>query len=510
MSTVLLVLDGLGITDKTAHNALLEAKTPTIDRLMNEYPSARILGAGMAVGLPGGVSGNSVAGFTNMGAGRIVYQDLVRIDKAIEAGDFYENPVLKDTMNYVRANDSSLHLIGMISNGGAHSHMNHLYALLELAKRHDLKRVYVHCITDGSDAPSHDGISYIEELRARMRDLAIGEIASVCGRYYAMDRDNNFERIKKAYMCMTAGEGFKAANPAEAVQTAYDKGETDENIKPTAIVNGGVPVGSINDDDAIIFFNYRPDRARELTRAFCDNEFRMFKRDRKLSVRFVNLTDPDPSILNKFVAFDASPIVNSFGEYISQLGLKQLRITESEASPTVTYLFNCWVREPFDNEERLIIRSIKDVESYADHPYMNAEAVTQRLINEIDDGLYDFILCDLPNADVVGHTGSMKATKKALKGLDKCLAAIMEAVKDNASTLLVCSSHGKAEEMYDDEAGAPIMRNTMNPVPCVLVDDSRQLRLKPVGSMADIAPTLLELMGLPIPKEMTGKSLIIK
>ena len=509
MSTVLLVLDGLGITDKVVHNALMEAKTPTLDKLMNEYPAARILGAGMAVGLPGGVSGNSAAGFTNMGAGRIVYQDLVRIDKSIESGDFYDNPVLNDTMSYVKSNDSSLHLIGMISDGGAHSHMNHLYALLELAKKHDLKRVYVHCITDGSDTPAYEGINYVEKLRSRMRDLSIGEIASVCGRYYAMDRDNNYDRIKKAYLCMTMGEGFKAANPAEAVQTAYDKGETDENLKPTVVVNGGIPVGSINDDDAVIFFNYRPDRTRELTRAFCEDEFRMFKRDRKLNIRFVNLTDPDPMIINKFVAFDTPAITNNFGEYISLCGLKQLRITESEVFPTVTYFFNCGVREPYDNEERMIIRSLKDVDSYADHPYMNAEAVTQRLINEIDDGRYDFILCNLSNADTVGHTGNMKATKKALRGLDKCLEAIMEVVKDTGSTMLVCSSHGKAEEMYDEEAQAPLLRNTMNPVPCVLVDDTRQLRLKPVGSMADIAPTLLELMGLPIPKEMTGKSLII-
>ncbi len=509
-TTVLLVLDGIGMSDKAVYNALTEAKTPNLDRMMNEYPVSRILGAGMAVGLPPGVSGNSAAGFTNMGAGRIVYQDSVRIDKIIENGDFFDNQVLNDTMTYVRQNDSSLHLIGMVSDGGAHSSMGHLYALLELAKRRELKRVYVHCITDGRDTPAYEGLSYIEKLRNKMRDLSIGEIASVCGRYYAMDRDNNYDRIKRAYLCMTQGEGFKAANPAEAVQTAYNKGETDENIKPTAVVNGGVPVGAINDDDAVIFFNYRPDRARELTRAFCEDEFRMFKRDRKLAIRFVNMTDPDPSIDNKYVAFPAPIITNNFGEYISLCGLNQLRLSESEVAPTVTYFFNCGVREPYDNEERLIIRSLKDVESYAGHPYMNAEAVTQRLINEIDDGKYDFILCNLPNADVVGHTGSMKAAKKALSGIDKCLAAILETVIDNEDTMLICSSHGKAEEMYDPDEDAPLLKNTMNPVPCILVDGRRDLSLKPVGSMADIAPTLLELMGLEVPREMTGKSLLVQ
>ncbi|MCR4808039.1 MAG: 2,3-bisphosphoglycerate-independent phosphoglycerate mutase [Lachnospiraceae bacterium] len=509
MATVLLVLDGLGLSDKAVHNAIAEAKTPVLDRLMSEYPMARVLGAGMAVGLPGGMSGNAAAGFTNMGAGRIVYQELVRIDKAIESGEFYENTVLNDTMTYVKANDSSLHLIGMISNGGAHSHMNHLYALLELARRNDIKRVYVHCITDGRDTPAHEGISCVEQVRNKMRDLGVGEIASVSGRYYAMDRDNHNDRVKLAYIAMTQGEGNKAANASEAVTEAYERGESDEFIKPTVVVNGGVPVGAINDDDAVVFFNFRSDRARELTRAFCDEEFRMFKRDRRLNIRFVNLTDPDPTIGNRFVAFDTPVINNSLGEYISTCGLRQLRLTESEVYPTVTYFFNCGVREPYDNEERLVIRSLKDVDTYASHPYMNMEALTQKLITEIEDGKYDFILCNLANADVIGHTGSMKAAKKAMRGIDKCLEAIVETVIDTESTLLICSSHGNVEEMYDDEADAPVTCNTMNPVPCILVDPLRPIRLKPVGSMADIAPTLLELMGLPIPKEMTGKSLLL-
>ncbi len=509
MAVLLLVLDGLGLTDNVVHNAFAEASTPNLDRLMNEYPMARILGAGMAVGLPGGDAGNSVAGFSNMGAGRIVYQDLVRINKTIDNRDFFLSPVLQETVSYIKRNDSSLHLIGLVSDGGAHSHMDHLYALLEYAKQNDLKRVYVHCITDGRDTPAYAGIDYVEQLRNRMRDIGIGEIASVCGRYYAMDRDNNNDRIKGAYLMMTQGEGFKAANASEAVQTAYRKGETDEFIKPTVIVNGGVPVGAINDDDAVIFFNYRSDGARELTKAFCDDDFRMFKRDRKLNIRFVNLTDPDPGILNKEVVYDNPEIVNNFGEYISECGLKQLRITESEVFPTVTYFFNCGVRESFEEEERLIARSIKHVETYAKYPEMKAEAITDRLISEMDKGKYDFILCNLPNADVVGHTGNMKATVKAVEIVDECLGRIYEHVGKSGDILVICSSHGKAEEMYDDKAEAPVLRNTVNPVPFIVVDRERPCRLKPVGSMADIAPTLLEIMGLPCPKEMTGKSLIM-
>ena len=509
MAVLLLVLDGLGLTDSVSHNAVAEAKTPNLDRLMSEYPMARILGAGMAVGLPGGSGGNSVAGFSNMGAGRIVYQDLVRINKTIDNRDFFLSGVLADTVSYIKRNDSSLHLIGLISEGGAHSHMDHLYALLEYAKLNDLKRVYVHCITDGRDTPAYSGIDYVEQLRNKMRELAIGEIASVCGRYYAMDRDNNSDRIKGAYLAMTQGEGYKAANASEAVQTAYRKGETDEFIKPTVIVNGGVPVGAINDDDAVIFFNYRSDGARELTKAFCDDDFRMFKRDRKLDIRFVNMTDPDPGILNKDVIYANPEIVNCFGEYISECGLKQLRITESEVFPTVTYFFNCGVREPYEEEERLIARSLKKVESYEKHPEMKAEAVTERLIAEMEKGRYDFILCNLPNADVVGHTGNMKATVRAVEAVDECLGRIYDHILKSGDVMLVCSSHGKAEEMYDDKAQAPVLRNTMNPVPCILVNYNKPVRLKPVGSMADIAPTLLDVMGLSCPKEMTGKSLMI-
>lgn len=509
-TTVLLVLDGIGITDAIENNAFYEAKTPVLNRLMRDYPSVRGLSAGMAVGLPNGQSGNAEAGYTNIGAGRIVYQELTRINKEIASGAFFDNEVLLETMKYCRRNDSSLHLMGLLSDGGVHSHIDHLYALLKMAKQSGLYRVYVHSFMDGRDTAVKMGISYMERLQTKMRELGIGEVASVSGRFYAMDRDNNFDRVKQAYLAITQGEGNKAANAAEAIQAAYDNGETDEFIKPTVIVNGGVPVGAVNDDDAVIFFNFRSERARELTRAFCDEEFRMFKRDIKLNIRFVCFNNYDPAIENKHIAFGRQIIDNTFGAYIAERGKTQLRLSESENYPNVTYFFDCDSREIYEGEERIILRSLKDVKSYADSPQMNTASVCEKLIDSIESGRYDFILCNMSNADMTGHTTDMDACIKACEGLDECVGLICEAVYENGGVMFICSTHGNVERLAVPGTGEPDTCHTNNPVPFILYNYAEDVMLREGGCPADVAPTLLEIMGLPQPKEMTGRSLLVR
>lgn len=508
-TTVLLVLDGIGITDTIENNAFYEAKTPVLNRLMRQYPYVRGLSAGMAVGLPNGQAGNAEAGFMNIGAGRIVYQELTRINKEISSGAFFDNEVLLETMKFCRRNDSSLHLMGLLSDGGVHSHIDHLYALLEMAKRNGLHRVYVHCFTDGRDTAPDMGLSFIEKLQSRMRELGVGEIASVSGRFYAMDRDNNFDRVKQAYLAITQGEGSKAANAAEAVQTAYDNGESDEFIKPTVIVNGGVPVGAVNDDDAVVFFNFRSERARELTRSFCDEEFRMFKRDVKLNVRFVCFNDYDPAIENKYIAFERQNTDSTLGAFLAERGKTQLRLTESENYPNVTYFFDCDSREVYEGEDRIILRSLKDVRTYAKYPQMNAASVCEKLIDSIESGRYDFILCNMSNADMTGHTADLNACIKACEGLDECVGLICEAVENNGGVMFICSTHGNAERVADEITGEPYTCHTNDPVPFILFNYEGDVRLREGGCPADVAPTLLEIMGLPQPKEMTGRSLIL-
>ncbi len=507
-TTVLLTLDGIGLTDKTAYNALVEAKTPVLDRLMYEYPCVRGLSAGMAVGLPNGQSGNAEAGYENIGAGRIVYQQLTRINKEIDSGSFFMNRVLLDTIDYCRRNDSSLHIMGMLSDGGVHSHTGHLDALLKLAADNSFNKVYIHCFMDGRDGSEGGGIRYIERLQTRMREKGVGEIATVSGRFYAMDRDNNYDRVKLVYLAMTQGEGNKAANATEAVQAAYDNGETDEFIRPTVIVNGGVPVGAVNDKDAVIFYNIRPDRSRELTRAFCEEEFRMFKRDQRPDIRFVCFNDPDPSIENKYVAFPTQIIANSMGEYLSELGLRQLRLTESENYSNVTLFFDCGSREAYDGVDRLSIRSAKVKDGGKVRPSMNAPAICDKLVEVMGEHRYDFILCNMSNADVLGHTADMDTAAAAMEELDKCLGRIVDAALKDDAVLFICSTHGKVEQLRDYETGGPYKSHTSNPVPFILVNHDEDVRLREAGCLADVAPTLLEVMGLAQPKEMTGKSLI--
>ena len=506
---VLMILDGYGLNDKTEGNAVAMAKTPVMDKLMTEYPCVKGLASGMAVGLPDGQMGNSEVGHLNMGAGRIVYQELTRITKEIQDGTFFENKNLLAAIDNCKNNDSALHLYGLLSDGGVHSHITHLYGLLELAKRNGLNKVYIHCFLDGRDTPPASGIDYIRQLQSKMREIGIGEIASVSGRYYAMDRDNNYDRVKLAYMALTKGEGLKAANAEEAVQTSYDRDETDEFVKPTVIVNGGVPVGTINDDDSIIFFNFRPDRAREITHAFCDDEFRSFKREKKLDVVYVCFSEYDPLIENKLVAFEKVGVTNTFGEYLASLNMTQARIAETEKYAHVTFFFNGGVEEPNQGENRILVKSPK-VATYDLKPEMSAYEVCDNLVKAIKSDKYDVIIINFANPDMVGHTGVLEAAIKAVEAVDECVGRAYEAVKEVDGLMFICADHGNAEQLVDYETGEPFTAHTTNPVPFILVNYDSEYTLREGGCLADIVPTLLECMNIPQPKEMTGKSLLIK
>lgn len=507
--TVLMILDGYGLNDKKEGNAIYEAKTPVIDGLMRDYPFVKGLASGMAVGLPDGQMGNSEVGHLNMGAGRIVYQELTRITKEIQDGTFFENKVLSAAIENCRRKDSALHLFGLLSDGGVHSHNTHLYGLLELAKRNDLRKVYVHCFLDGRDTPPKSGMSYVQQLQNKMREIGVGEIASVMGRYYAMDRDNNYDRVKLAYVAMTRGEGLKAANAEDAVGASYDRNETDEFVKPTVIVNGGVPVGTINDDDSIIFFNFRPDRAREITHAFCDDEFRSFKREKKLDVVYVCFSDYDPLIENKLVAFEKIAVTNTFGEWLSDNHMTQARIAETEKYAHVTFFFNGGVEEPNIGETRILVKSPK-VATYDLKPEMSAYEVCDNLVKAIKSEKYDVIINNFANPDMVGHTGIENAAIKAVEAVDECVGRAVEAVLEAGGVMFVCADHGNAEQLVDYETGAPFTAHTTNPVPFILVNYDPAYTLREGGCLADIVPTLIETMGMKQPKEMTGKSLLIR
>ena len=507
--TVLMILDGYGINEKKEHNAVAMAKTPVMDKLMSEYPCVKGLASGMAVGLPNGQMGNSEVGHLNMGAGRIVYQELTRITKEIDDGTFFKNAALLEAVNNCKTKGSSLHLFGLLSDGGVHSHNTHLYGLLELAKREGLSNVYVHCFLDGRDTPPASGADYIEQLESKMREIGVGQIASIMGRYYAMDRDNNYDRVKLAYVAMTEGEGLKAANAYDAIHGSYDREETDEFVKPTVIVNGGVPVGTINDGDSVIFFNFRPDRAREITHAFCDDEFRSFKRDRKLDLVYVCFSNYDPLIENKIVAFEKIAVTNTFGEWLAANGLKQARIAETEKYAHVTFFFNGGVEEPNEGEDRILVKSPK-VATYDLKPEMSAYEVCDNLVKAIKADKYDVIIINFANPDMVGHTGVEEAAVKAVEAVDECVGKAYEAVKEVGGIMFICADHGNCEQMIDYETGAPFTAHTTNPVPFILVNYKEGYGLKEGGCLADIVPTLIECMGMEQPHEMTGKSLLIK
>ena len=507
--TVLLILDGFGLRDETEHNAIALADTPVLDRLMKECPFVKGNASGLAVGLPEGQMGSSEVGHLNIGAGRIVYQDLVRITKSIEDDDFFENEALLKAVNNAKEKGTSLHIYGLLSDGGVHSHNTHLYALLELAKRHGLEKVYVHCFTDGRDTPPESGKDYIQELQDKMDSIGCGKIATVGGRYYAMDRDNHWDRVEKAYRAMTLGEGVTANSALEAVTQSYAKGETDEFIQPTVVMEDGAPVATIGDGDSIIFFNYRPDRAREITRTFCCDEFDGFDRGPRKQVTYVCFTDYDVTIPNKAVAFDKQTIVNTLGEWLAANGKKQARIAETEKYAHVTFFFNGGVEAPNEGEDRFLIPS-PEVATYDLQPEMSATQVCDTLIEKIQSGEYDIIITNFANSDMVGHTGVEAATIEAIACLDACIGRVVEAVEAVNGQLFICADHGNAEMMVNPETGDPLTAHTTNPVPFILVNYDPAYTLREGGCLADIAPTLLEMMGMEKPAEMTGESLLVK
>ena len=509
-TTVLMILDGYGLNERKDHNAVAEANTPVMDRLMKEYPFVQGKASGMAVGLPEGQMGNSEVGHLNMGAGRIVYQELTRITKEIQDGTFFENPALLEAVDNCKAKDSALHLFGLLSDGGVHSHNTHLYGLLELAKKNGLSKVYVHCFLDGRDTPPASGKGYVEELEAKMAEIGVGKVASVMGRYYAMDRDNNWDRVQKAYDSLTKGEGVKATCPVKAMEESYANDVTDEFVLPTVITNeDGTPVSVVKDNDSVIFFNFRPDRAREMTRAFCDDKFTGFERP-FLKTTFVCFKDYDESIPNKLIAFEKEEIKNTFGEYLAANGKKQLRLAETEKYAHVTFFFNGGVEEPNIDEARLLVNSPKDVATYDLKPEMSAPEVGMDLVEAIKSDKYDVIIINFANPDMVGHTGVIPAAVKAVERVDSLVGDAVQAIKDVDGVLFICADHGNAEKMIDYETGKPHTAHTTNPVPFILVNADPSYKLREGGCLADIAPTLLEIMGLPQPKEMTGKSLIVK
>ena len=507
--TVLMILDGYGLNDKAEGNAVVQGKTPVMDKLMAEFPFVKGNASGMAVGLPDGQMGNSEVGHLNMGAGRIVYQDLTKITKAIQDGDFFENKALLAACENVKANDSSLHLMGLVSDGGVHSHIEHIYGLLELAKRQGIEKVYVHCFLDGRDTPPASGKGYVEELEAKMKEIGVGAVASVMGRYYVMDRDNRWDRVEKAYLALTKGIGENAVSGPEGIQASYDAETTDEFVLPTVVVKDGAPIATIKDDDSIIFFNFRPDRAREITRTFCDDEFSGFDRGERIKTTFVCFTEYDETIANKQVAFVKEKITNTFGEFLAKNGLKQARIAETEKYAHVTFFFNGGVEEPNEGEDRILVKSPK-VATYDLKPEMSAYEVCDKLVEAIKSGKYDVIIINFANPDMVGHTGVQEAAIKAIEAVDECVGRTVEALKEVDGQMFLCADHGNAEQLIDEETGAPFTAHTTNPVPFILINADPAYKLREGGCLADIAPTLIELMGMEQPAEMTGKSLLVK
>lgn len=506
---VLMILDGYGLNDTIKGNAVAEARTPVMDNLMKEYPFVKGNASGMAVGLPDGQMGNSEVGHLNMGAGRIVYQELTRITKEIEDGTFFENPALLDAVNNCKENDSALHFFGLLSDGGVHSHNTHLYGLLELAKRNRLSNVYVHCFLDGRDTPPTSGKDFVAALSREMKKIGIGQVASVMGRYYAMDRDNNYDRVKLAYDAITKGEGLTATDAVEAVQQSYDRDETDEFVKPTVIIENGEPLATIKDKDSVVFFNFRPDRAREITRSFCDDDFTGFDRGQRIDTKFVCFSDYDPTIPNKEVAFPKVAVTNTFGEWLAANNMTQARIAETEKYAHVTFFFNGGVEEPNEGEDRILVNSPK-VATYDLKPEMSAYEVCDKLTDAIRSGKYDVIIINFANPDMVGHTGVEGAAIKAVEAVDECVGKAVEAIKEVDGVMFICADHGNAEQLIDYQTEAPFTAHTTNKVPFILVNYDPAYTLREGGCLADIVPTLIETMGMEQPAEMTGKSLLIK
>ncbi|MBT1070745.1 2,3-bisphosphoglycerate-independent phosphoglycerate mutase [Pelotalea chapellei] len=504
---LLMILDGWGINPDSENNAIALAQTPNLTSLLADYPHTSIHTSGMAVGLPDGQMGNSEVGHLNIGAGRVVYQDLTRITKSITDGDFFTNQVLLDCINRIKAQGGRLHLSGLLSDGGVHSHNTHLYALLELAKREGVD-VFVHCLLDGRDTPPQSGAGYLAELEGEIARIGCGRIASVMGRYYAMDRDNRWERVEKAYDAIVCGEGQQFGSSREIIEQSYAAGVNDEFVVPAVIAADGAPVGAIRDGDGFIFFNYRSDRAREITRAIALDGFDGF--ERRCSPRlagYVCMTEYDATF-NLPIAYGPEALTNIFGEVVANAGLHQLRIAETEKYAHVTFFFNAGSEVPFPGEDRCLIPSPKEVATYDQKPEMSAYPVTDELLKRLDQDQYDVIVLNLANCDMVGHTGILSAAIKAVEAVDTCVGRIVAKIREKGGAALITADHGNAEKMRGED-GEPFTAHTATPVWLVLVDDSRKgVALREGGRLADIAPTMLKMLGLPQPPEMTGESIL--
>lgn len=498
----LIIMDGYGIADNDKVSAIAAAKTPNLDRLLSSPCKTQLGASGMDVGLPDGQMGNSEVGHTNMGAGRIVYQELTRITKSIADGDFFDNKELLAAVENCKKNDSALHLMGLMSDGGVHSHNSHLFALLDMAKRAGLKKVFVHCFMDGRDVPPMSGAEFIEKLEKKLHDLGIGSIATVMGRYYAMDRDNRWDRVEKAYSAMVYGKGNENSSAVDVMTKSYEADVTDEFIIPTVCNKGG----TVKKDDSIIFFNFRPDRARELTRTFVDPKFSGFERkDGMIPVYFVCFTQYDVTMPNVHVAFTPQSLKNTFGEYISDKGLTQLRIAETEKYAHVTFFFNGGLEAPYKGEDRALVNSPK-VATYDLKPEMSACEVADEAVRRVESGKYDVIILNFANCDMVGHTGVFDAAKSAVETVDACVGKVVDSIVKQGGIALITADHGNADRMLEAD-GSPFTAHTTNPVPFVMVGEDGSFA--PGGCLADIAPTMLHLLGLPQPSEMSGKSLLI-
>ena len=509
--TALIIMDGFGERAETYGNAIKLAGTPNLDKLEAEYPHTIIGASGMDVGLPDGQMGNSEVGHLNIGAGRIVYQELTRITKSIQDGDFFKVPEFVDACQKAKKNGGKLHLMGLLSDGGVHSHITHLFALIDLAKQQGLDNVYVHCIMDGRDTPPSSGIEYVQQLQDYMDKVHFGKIATISGRFWAMDRDKRWDRIQKAYEAISCGVGDKADCPICAMKNSYKNEKTDEFVVPCVIQEDGKPVATVEAGDSMIFFNFRPDRTREITRAFIDANFSDFERlGGYKPVTFVGMTRYDDTFTNIETAFKPVTLTNTMGEYLSANGKTQLRIAETEKYAHVTFFFNGGVEAPNPGEDRELIPSPK-VTTYDLKPEMSAYEVTDKAVELIGSGKYDVMILNFANCDMVGHTGVLEAAEKAVKTVDACVDRVVKAVLATGGQVLITADHGNADMMIDPTTGEPFTAHTTNKVPFILVDPSRKdAKLREGGRLADLAPTMLELMGLPKPAEMTGESLIAK
>ena len=498
----LIIMDGYGLNNTVEGNAIKAANTPNLDKYFAEYPNTQLQASGLYVGLPDGQMGNSEVGHTNIGAGRIVYQMLVKISKDIESGAIKNNKALKDAMQAAKNNGKKLHFIGLLSDGGVHSHNEHLYGLLDMAKSEGLENVYIHTFHDGRDVPPTSGIEYMKQLVDKTKEIGVGKVATIAGRFYAMDRDNAWDRVEKAYKAMVDGEGIKENDPVEAIQNSYANGVTDEFIVPTVIDENGM----IGEGDSVIMINFRPDRARQITRAFVDPEFKGFER-KLLNVNYVCMAQYDASMPNVTVAYPPEQLHMTFGEYMSKLGKTQLRIAETQKYAHVTFFFNGGEEKQFEGEDRILIKS-PDVETFDLKPEMSAYEVCDAVCNAIDDDKYDVIILNYANCDMVGHTGIMDAAVKAVEAVDECVGRMVDKLLEHNGKAIITADHGNADCLIDPETKAAFTAHTTNPVPMIVIGEG-DVKLKE-GALCDLCPTMLDMMGIAKPDEMTGNSLIVK